>query len=214
MVAMLVVMLLTIAGVSYGKEDSQIWSDASLSFRMSDYWKFTFSEEFRFNDGDSIYHHSDVGISTDKLFENMDVGLNYRLYYHRKDGGQEWKQVHSPHLNFTFKSDLFDMPVSNRSRFQFLDNEEGQDYWKYRNKTTLKLDKWFTVYKFKPYVSNEIFINLRDDTQLNRNRASAGLTHKLSKNVDMKLFYLLQTSKKNKDWSSMDVFGFTFKFKF
>jgi hypothetical protein len=214
LIVMLVAVLLSVAGISHGKEDSQIWSDASLSLRMSDYWKFTFSEEFRFNDGDSIYHHSDVGISTDKLFENVEVGLNYRLYYHRKGSGEEWKQVHSPHFNFTYKSDLFELPISNRSRFQFLDNEEGLDYWKYRNKTTLKLDKLFTIYKFKPYVSNEIFVSLTDDTQINRNRLSAGLTYKLSKNVDMKMFYLWQSSKKNKEWLDMDVLGFSFKLKF
>jgi len=107
------------------------------------------------------------------------------------------------------------LPISNRFRFQFIDNEEKEDLWVFRNKTTVKLDNIFTISKFKPYISDEFFISLKGDAQIRRNRLSVGFTHKLSNNVDTKIFYLLQTSKSSKNrWSDTDVFGFSLKFKF
>jgi len=202
-------------GNTYASEQkgTQIWTDASMEFKIYDSWDITLSEEMRYTDSDLSYYHTDIGFSSKTLIKGTKVGLNYRLY-RNKNSKDKWSRVQSPHINFTLYDNLFKLPVSNRFRFQFLDKKNASDMWVFRNKTTIKLDDIFSIGNFKPYLSNEFFMNLYDDTQINRNRISSGLSYKINKNVKTRIFYLLQTTKGNNEWSNLDVLGFSLNFKF
>jgi len=195
--------------------DLQFWTNTKISFKMNQDWNFSFNEELRYEDDmDKLcYYHSDVGVSSSSLIDGVKTGFNYRLYNHRSDNGP-WHRVHSPHINLTFKGKIFDVPVSNRCRFQFIDNKDKPDLWKFRNKVTIKLDDFFKIGGLKPYVSDEFFINLADDTQINRNRLSAGLSYKINSNTSINTFYLWQTSKSGNNWKDIDVIGLSLSIKF
>jgi hypothetical protein len=206
------------SGVCLGYDDGdfQYWSTATFSFDLNNDWKVDFSEEFRFgDDGGELYHYfSDLGFTYKSLAEWIDVGFNFRLIRERADSKSEWKTENRPHLNVSLKGKLFDLGITNRSRFEYRDREDSEDFWRYRNKTTIKFPFELTDFKLRPYVAEEIYVDMRGDNIINRNRFYSGFSFKLSKNLDSNIFYLWQTSKSGGEWKDLHILGTQLIFKF
>ena len=133
-------LVLTMAGImfffsgvcsAFDDGDFQCWNTAKVSFDLNKDWKADFSEEFRFgDDGGELYHYfSDLGFTYKSLAEWMDVGLNFRLIRERAGSDNEWKTENRPHINVSFKGKLFDLGVTNRSRFEYRDRKDAEDFW-------------------------------------------------------------------------------------
>lgn len=137
--------------------------------------------------------------------EWLDLGLNYRQVF-EKDGKRKWRRENRPHFNITFKVKLFDLDVSNRSRFEYRDRENKEDLWRYRNKITVKLPFELTGLKLKPYLADEVFVTLNDDN-VDRNRFYSGFSLNLSKNIKANIFYLWQSSRSGSQWKDINVLG-------
>jgi len=186
-----------------------------LSFDINKDWKCTFQEEFRFGDdaGEFYYHHSDLGFVYKGSPAWVELGFNYRQIFDRGDSEGEWKQENRPHLNVTLKGRLFDLDMSNRSRFEYRDREDKEDLWRYRNKFTVKLPLELTELKLKPYVADEVFIPLNDDN-ITRNRIYAGVSFTVLEDITGEVFYLWQSSRSDGDWKDTNVLGTRLKFRF
>ena len=195
--------------------DFQWWTSAGASFEINKDWKCTFEEEFRLGDdaGELYYHHSDLGFVYGGFADWIDLGFNYRQVFARADSAGEWKQENRPHLNVTLKGQLFDLSVSNRSRFEFRDREDNEDHWRYRNKFTVKVPLELTELKLKPYVADEVFIPLNDDN-ISINRVYAGVSFEVLENMTGEVFYLWQSSRAPGDWNDTNVLGTRLKFRF
>jgi hypothetical protein len=195
--------------------DFQYWSSAGVSFDINKDWKCTFDEEFRFGEdaGEFYYHHSDLGFVYKGLTDWIELGFNYRQVFDRTDSEGEWKQENRPHLNVTLKGRLFDLDVSNRSRFEYRDREDKEDLWRYRNKFTVKLPFELTALKLKPYLADEVFIPLNDDN-ITRNRIYAGVSFTVLEDITGEVFYLWQSSRSDGDWKDTNVLGTRLKFRF
>ena len=124
---------------AYEDEGFQFWTTASASFDNDKNWKGKFEQEFRLGDdgGNLYYQHSDLGFTYTSLAKWIELGLNYRQIF-EKDSRGEWMQENQPHFNITLKTQLFDLDLSNRSRFEYRDRENKDDLWRYRNKVTVK----------------------------------------------------------------------------
>jgi hypothetical protein len=207
-----------LSGVCFGFDDGdfQYWSTAEVSFDLNKDWKVDFSEEFRFgDDGGELYHYfSDLGFTYKSLADWIDVGFNFRLIKERADSDSEWKTENRPHINVSFKGKLFDCGLTNRSRFEYRDREAADDLWRYRNKTTVKFPLELTALKLKPYIADEIFINMTGDNIINRNRFYSGFSFKITKGLDGNIFYLWQASKSGGQWSDLNILGTQLVFKF
>ncbi|MBU1997933.1 MAG: DUF2490 domain-containing protein, partial [Candidatus Omnitrophica bacterium] len=89
------------------------------------------------------------------------------------------------------------------------------DFWRYRNKFTLKLPWKFTRFEIQPIVSDEIIIVFgRPSTQLNQNRLSAELGFNVFKNLKAEIYYMLQSSKSSDMWKDVNVLGTKLKLVF
>ncbi len=214
--AVMAIIVTLISEVCFASDDGdfQYWSTADFSFDIDRDWKFTFQEEFRLKEsgGHLYYHHSEVGFVYKSFADWIDLGFNYRQVF-EKDSEGEWKQENRPHLNVTLKGKLFDLDVSDRSRFEYRDRENKEDVWRYRNKVTVKLPFELTELKLKPYLADEVFITLNDDN-VDRNRLYAGVSFKLAKNLKGDVFYLWQSSRSSSDWTDINVLGTALKFSF
>ena len=201
--------------IAFDDGDVQFWSTASATFDINKDWKGKFEEEFRFGEdaGNFYYNHSDLGFIYGGLAEWMDLGFNYRQVFGRADSASEWKQENRPHLNVTLKGKLFDLSVSNRSRFEFRDREDNEDHWRYRNKFTVKVPLELTDLKLKPYVADEVFIPLNDDN-ISINRVYAGISFEVLENMTGEVFYLWQSSRAPGDWNDTNILGTRLKFRF
>jgi hypothetical protein len=192
-----------------------LWTTANASVGINEDWKCTFEQEFKFGDyaGELFYSHSDLGFVYQSLADWIDLGFNYRQVFARKGSADDWKQENRPHLNFTLKGKLFDLNVSNRSRFEYRDIETRDDHWRYRNKFTVKLPFELTDFKLKPYVADEIFFPLNDDN-INQNRVYAGFSFDVLENMKGEVFYVWVTGRTDDGWIDVNALGTRLKFSF
>lgn len=193
------------SAVSFRDGDFQYWSINGGSVDIDENWTITAHEELRFGDNASefYYQHTDVGVVYKNVVENVDLGFNFRKAF-TKISRDNWNSENRLHLNLTIKGELFDMPVSNRSRIEYRDIDESENLFRYRNKFTINFPLEFTELKLKPYLADEVFINCNEDG-FNTNRVYAGLKLKLADNIDGSLFYLWQTRKPSGSGWGQDI---------
>ncbi|MBN2482800.1 MAG: DUF2490 domain-containing protein [Candidatus Omnitrophica bacterium] len=193
--------------------DFQYWNNESISWKVNENWKVTLEEELRFGDdgGNIYYQHSDLGVVYSGIASWLDVGVNYR--YVREERNSRWKDDSQPHLNATVKWSRFGFSLSDRSRFEYREREDAEDYWRYRNNFTVKLPWKFTRFEIRPFVADEIFYDFDAET-LNKNRFFSGISFKITKQVSGDIFYLWETSEKNEKWNDLHVLGTKIKLNF
>lgn len=198
----------------YDEGDLQYWSAAGVSFDINKDWQVKFEEEFRLGEsGGHLYrHHSDLGFVYKSFADWIDVGFNYRLV-REKDSERKWRRENRPHLNITLKGRLSDFSISSRSRLEYRDRESKDNLWRYRNKVTLKLPVELIGLKLKPYLADEIFIDL-DGVGYNRNRLYSGVSLKLAKGLKGEIYYLWQSDRSSGNHKYINVLGTKLKFSF
>jgi len=192
---------------------AQWWDTTGFKVDINSDWSTTAEEEFRV-DGDSglYYHHWDIGLGYAGLAEWIDVSLNFRQVYDKDDDG-EWRQENQPHVNVTFADTFAGIACSTRSRFEYRDRVGGEDNWRYRNKVTFGLPWELTPLKVKPYVADEVFINM-DGSGYSQNRFYAGGVLSLAKNVKLDLYYLWQSTRADPGRDNIHAIGTKLVFLF
>lgn len=211
---LITIILMQIGEYSYAFEDGdfQYWNNESVSVKIKKDWKMSLSEEFRFGDNSSefYYQHSDIGIAYSVLAEWLDLGINYRHIYEKNKGN--WLLENRPHFNATFKCSFFDLDFSNRSLFEYRIREKKDDFWRYRNKVTVKLPLKLTRFKIQPYTADEAFFDF-DRGRFCRNRVYLGVKIEFFKIFQGDIYYLLQSSRSGK-WQNYHVLGTSIKLSF
>jgi len=157
------------------------------------------------------YRHTDLGFVR-SLADGLDIGFNFKHVSARGDGN-DWISENRPHLNLTFKGKWADLALSDRSRLEFRDIDNVKNFWRYRNKFTVKFPWELTALKLKPYVAEEIFINL-DQSGIVQHRLYSGFSAKLSDNLSGSLFYLWLASNSNHSWIDIHILGTQFVYWF
>ena len=191
--------------------DWQLWNTESAEGNLAEDWKVKLEEEFRFGDNmeELYYHHTDGGL-TYKLTDLFSLGLNYRQIFEKKK--DEWKEEKRPHINGTIKLERQGFTFKDRNRFEYRIRSGKENAWRYRNKLTITLPAKRTKFEIQPYLADEVFVNL-DEGEFSPNRLYAGFGAKLMKHLGADIFYLWQTSKKDKDWIDFNIVGVKLKVK-
>jgi len=189
----------------------QWWSTANFKVEVDEDWSVAFEEELRLGDN-LFYHHSDIGLIYGGLEDWVDVGFNFRRAYQRNDAG-DWQDENRPHLNVTFKDTFAGVKWSTRSRFEFRDRDGREDIWRYRNRFMLELPWELTALKLKPYVSEEVLINM-DGSGFSSNRFIAGGVIALARNVKLDLYYLWQATRAGGGTDDVHALGTKLVFAF
>jgi len=210
----LVALLAEVAGVSFASDnvDFQYWNTESISYKVAKDWKIEAEEEFRFGKdwGKLYYNHSDFGVVYSGLAKWFDLGANYRLVFEKN---KKWAYENRPHLNATFKYDLYDFDLSTRNRFEYRMKEKGASSWRYRNKFTIKYLLTLESFNLTPYIADEIFVDFSAGN-LNRNRLYGGIGFKIITNLTLDIYYLWQANKKSHHWTYDNVLGTKVKLSF
>lgn len=197
---------------AYDDGDFQVWHTENQEFKINKDAKITLEEEFRWGDdaGEFYYQHYDAGFlySANK---HLELGINYRQVYEKKGSG--FKEENRPHLNAILKYELAGFQLDDRSRLEYRHFDWRQDYWRYRNKLSVKFPWKFTRLKIQPYLADEIFLPL-NGINLERNRFYCGFGFSISKNIKGDIYYLLQSSKKSGAWTDANVLGTKIKIVF
>ncbi len=193
--------------------DFQYWNTESVSWKVNEDLKVKLEEEFRFGDNaeDFYYQHSDLGLSYSGLASWLNLGINYRHIFEEKSS--DWKVENRPHLNATVKWKLSDLSLSNRGRLEYRNREDADNFYRYRNKFTIKTPFKFTKFEISPYIADEIFYDFDQET-LNRNRLYGGVALKLIKSLKADIFYLWESTEKGSTWNDIYVLGTKLKLNF
>jgi hypothetical protein len=194
--------------------DFQFWSTVGASFNIHKDWKVAVHEHLKFgsNAGHFYYHHTDLGFTYKGLADWIDLGFNYKQVFIELPD-DHWIRENRPHLNITFKGRLGTLDFSNRSRFEYRDIEYVEDYWRYANKLEVNLPFEWTRLKFRPYVADQVYINL-DGRGFEKNRIYAGAAFEVSENIESELYYVYQWSKILDHWLELSALGLQLKFRF
>lgn len=200
---------------AYDNGDFQFWNTEVQEKKINDKMKLALEEEFRFGDdaGDFYYQHYDIGFVY-SLNSNLDLGLNYRQVYEKKNG--DFKEENRPHINATLKGGLAGLELDDRSRLQYRHFDYQPDFWQYRNKLTVKFPWEFTKIKLQPYLAGEVFLSFNNKA-FSRNRFYSGLAMNLTKNIKAEIYYLLQSTRNSKSsskWTDANVLGTKIKLVF
>jgi hypothetical protein len=189
----------------------QWWSTVNFRVDINNEWFAAFEEELRLGDN-LCYHHSDIGLTYEGLADWLDVGFNFRKAYQRDSDG-DWQEENRPHFNITVKDTFAGIKWSTRSRFEFRDRQGREDIWRYRNRLRLEMPWELTALNIKPYVSEEVLINM-DGSGFSSNRLIAGGVLALTKNVKLDLYYLWQATKTGSGFDDVHALGTKLMFQF
>lgn len=194
------------SGYAFDDGDFQYWNTEAISWKISDDWKLSLEEEFRYANAakDVYYQHSDLGFTYSGLAKWLDLGANYRQVY--EENKNRWLAENRPHLNATLKWKIDEWSFSNRSRFEYRNREDREDFWRYRNKFTLKTPFKVTGFSIQPYIADEVFYDFDVET-VNKNRLFGGFELSLTKNLKADIYYFWESSEKNDDWNDTNTLG-------
>ena len=198
---------------AFDNGDFQYWCSGKVSAELSTNWKCDLEEELRFGDNarDFYFRHTDLGFTYSGIASWLDIGIHYR--HINVEEREKWKTEKRPHLNAILKGKLFDVSLNNRGRFEYRNREDSENYWRYRNKFTVKFPFKFTKYHIQPYIADEIFYDFNQNS-LNGNRFYSGINIELVKHLKAEVYYLWLIGKKDDKWIDLHVFGTKLKISF
>jgi hypothetical protein len=200
-------LMITVKAYAYDDGDFQVWNTEMEEFKINKSSKVTLEQELRFgNDASELYYqHYDGGYVYD-FNKHFSLGLNYRQIYDRKTSRDRFRIENRPHINAIAKYELFGFNLEDRNRLEYRHFDYQEDSWRYRNKFTIKLPWKFTPLEIRPYLADEMFLNL-NGIDFNRNRFYCGFEFNIIKNLKGELFYMLQSTKSNGEWIQANVLG-------
>jgi len=197
---------------AFDNGDFQIWHKEKQSKKINDFYKIVMEEEFKFGDNahDFYAYYIDAGLLR-KINNFLDISLNYRQAYKKKDG--KFKRENRPHLNFFLKGEWKGFEFEDRNRFMYRHFDYQDDYARYTNKICVVFPWKFSRFNIRPYIEEEAFINLNEEG-FSENEFTAGFLMSLTKNIKAEIYYLLQHSQESDHWPRTNVFGTTLKISF
>lgn len=234
-VVKLVVLVLCLAELSfnayaatYKNGDFQIWNTDVEEFNVVKNFKIILEEEFRWcsNVTKFYYSHYDAGLFYD-LNKYINIGGGYRQIYELFSSADpklarfnnNMMEDYSPYMTGTVYWEIAEFKFDDRNRMEFNNLDHKADFWRYRNKLTIKAPWKLTRLELQPYLSDEVFVVFAGiPSDINQNRLSSGLGMNLTKQIKLDVYYMLQSIKlsiKNPNkWLNANVFGFKLKIAF
>ncbi|MDD3375128.1 MAG: DUF2490 domain-containing protein [Candidatus Omnitrophica bacterium] len=191
---------------AFDDEDFQVWNTVKANWKIADDWKLSLEEEFYQGDNASgmYYQHSDLGLTYSGFAKWFDVSVNYRQIFQKSNG--DWSPENRPHVNATFKWDLYGFSFSDRSRYEYRFISNKENAWKYRNCFKMSAPWKLTKFEIRPYTAYEIFYD-SSTSSLNRKRLYGGFTFKITESVSADLYYMRQSDDKKDYWNHANVLG-------
>jgi hypothetical protein len=210
---MALLLVSTAMAYAYDDNDFQIWNTDAEEMKINDNSKIVFEQEFRWGDNadEFYYHHYDAGFVYN-LEKYLNIGGGYRYIYELKKG--KFKPERAPYVTMSLLWGLNGFKFEDRSRMEYRSFQYQADAWRYRNKISIKTPWKYTKIGIQPYLSDEMLFSLSATNQLSQNRASAGISMDMAKNMKAEIYYMLQTAKSSGRWTDTNVLGTKFKIAF
>jgi hypothetical protein len=213
-IAVITVLFFSERCFAFADGDVQVWQTTCAYFDLDEDWAVTVQEHLKLgHDAGHLYlHQTDLGFVYQGLADWIDLGFNFKHGFRKNDDGH-WSRENRPHLNITFYGRLGSLDFDDRSRFEYRDKEHQEDLWRYVHRLKVKLPFEFTKYKFRPFVADQVYLNLEGQT-FEKNRIYSGVSFELTKNVESEFYYVWESRQFDDQWKDLNAFGFTLEILF
>ncbi len=194
-------MLLFLPQVSFAAEngDFQYAHRNAVALRLTKDIEFSAFNELGFdNNAGNLYAIvSDLGIHYYGFADWLDVGVHHRIIPFESES--DWDLENRTYLDFIFKFPLWGLELSDKNRFEFRAIENRKFKTRYRNKLKIELPFEIGKRKIRPYIADEVFLNVIGGDGLDRNRVYSGIVLDLFTNTRLNLQYFWQIDNDNED---------------
>ncbi len=199
--------------------DLEMWNSISVSKKLSDHWRVSLSEEFRFKKDISRFdvYFTDVGLDY-KINKHFTVDLGYR-FYQNKNSDNEFKSQHRLSAGIAYKQKLNNFTFGYKLKLQnkdedFLSVNSENNVYNLRNKLSVdyniknfKLDPYFQVELFRKYETGE-------DASFSKLRWTLGSSYPVTKKSDIQLFYRIDNELNQSYAKDTYILGLGYKISF
>lgn len=207
-----VLIILNMAGYAFAKRDWEYWSRYSLEAPVTKQISYLIKPEWRIKDD-----------MTDEYLFKLEQAVAFKIgkfleiapYYVWQEAKSSGKADRSDlaYFDTTAKIPLrnfFDLKIIDRFRYQY---NFDKKLTVFRNSARFIRSFKIKSFELSPFIEDEVFYDTKLDT-FNENWASAGIFLALNKNSNIGVSYLLDTKKKDNDWSHANVLITSLSVKF
>ena len=191
--------------------DNQLWTGATLKFRINKKLRFDIEEQARFNNDISRLNVTlTEGSILYELANRISIKGNFRYYY---DPNSHNALRYSGDLSYDWSKKGFPFDFKYRLRFQRLIEEHTRESESYiRNKFSADYNLSKLV---DPFIAYESYFKLNYINQFTVSRYIVGLEWRLFKNVDLETFFMYEDEfgEKNPEINKVYGLGLTYDFK-
>lgn len=200
--------LYAIKAEAYDNNDFQNWETAAVNIQANEVLQLALENQFRIgnNSTDFYYDHLELNL-LGKFSDYLKLGGGFRYTYAKNQSANTaWKSEYRPIMTalLEFGSDRF--KLSSRNRFEYRIPDGAPNRWWYRNLVELDLPLIFAKPEIRPFLADEIFINLNPG-DFSENRIFAGFKIKPMERLEGKVYYLRQSFETSNRWKSNNIMG-------
>jgi hypothetical protein len=134
----------------------------------------------------------------------FEIGAKERIVGYKGIDG--WKVEQRPMVYGTLSACLGKMEIEFNNRLEYMISKYIDNYLRHKQSLVVELPP-FKFSWLKLYAAGEGFYCFNFE-QFNRGRLSSGTVIKCNKNLEMKLYYMLERSKFDLKWANTDIVGF------
>lgn len=195
-------------------DNDNVWFDYGINGKITDKVSITLAEELRYTekDFDFVYRHTDLRF-TIKIYPGWDLEPTFRYTEKYKNG--ETISIPGGYLNINNSNNYKEANIKTRIRFFYGDTGTQNNIIDLRPKILLTPKKGWTDIKLKPYIADEIMIDL-NDFRLYKNRFSLGIQSTPYKIAKVGAFIMQEQTETVKDlgWQKAYNIGLSLFFNF
>lgn len=195
-------------------EHWEFWNTDSIEHWVNDYNRLKLEQEFRFRKGVNYYRHTDLSFIYSAA-NYLDLGGGFRKINALED--DRWLGENRPYAMAALKPRLGKLRLEFRNTLEYRIKEAKEDYARYRLRFAIFSPVLSDGLLLRPYVSDEIFIDLGGPhvREINRHRFAAGVTGRFTQDLDFDFFYARQMNQKDVDigeiWENANLLGLKLK---
>jgi hypothetical protein len=198
------ILFLCLIQISVANE-TEFWATSEEGLDLGSGYTFNMIEEIHTKGEINVYEQY-VGVRK-AINENFEVGGWYKLVSVKKN--DEYREKQRFVFGCKLSDKIGDFSVSNRFWFE---RSMSEDFWKYRNKTSLSTKIKFMNRTFTPFVTEEWFLGLCPNFELCENRSCLGIGTKFIGNSQLSTYYMIKKDLVGQE--RIDVIGIGLSFNF
>lgn len=190
-------------------EDLELWSSVKFSKKINSKLRFELEEQVRWADSISVYkkNYTDIGISY-KAFKGHSLSANLRLV-NQADNEKHFR-AHMD-LNSSINVKKLSIVLKQRIRIQQSWDELGAyDKTYFRSKWGIEMKTDF----INPYIAHEFYWKLDQQTNLDQQRSTLGISWNMSEDIKIKLFLRKENEINKNKPDKLSIIGIGARYKF